>query len=101
MAVAKKEALKSSLRKGFDIVQGCSDHIKFAFMVKGKPVARTFVSHGGPKDLTDNQISAMAAECHLSRQEFIAFAKCIMTEKQYRQILVDKGIIKEEEAMAQ
>jgi hypothetical protein len=36
----------------------------------------------------------MGKRCHLTAQQFYLFAKCIMTEKQYRQILVDKGVIK-------
>jgi hypothetical protein len=63
-------------------------------MVNGEPVAETFVSHGGDYDLTPYLLGKMGKGCHLTAREFYAFAKCQMTEEQYRQILIDKGIIK-------
>jgi hypothetical protein len=52
------------------------------------------VSHGGSKDLSDFLLGEMAKDCHLSKPQFFALVKCRMSKEEYRQILIDKGIIK-------
>jgi hypothetical protein len=95
MVAGKNETTRSALQKGFETVPGGDDHIHFAYMVNGEPVAKTYVSHGPDEDLTPFLLGKMGKQCHLTARQFWNFAKCHMTEKQYRQILVDKGIIKE------
>jgi hypothetical protein len=90
--VAKRLAVSSMLRKGFSRAIG-DDHQRFEYIVDEEAISRTFVSHGGGKDLDDKLLGDMARQCHLSRKQFIAFAKCEMTAEAYRQILIDKGII--------
>jgi hypothetical protein len=94
MVATKNETVRSCIRKGFNFTKEGTDHIWFEYVVNGKRIALTCVSHGPDEDLTPYLLRKMGKDCHLSRQQFIAFAKCYMTEKQYRQILVDKGIIK-------
>jgi hypothetical protein len=95
MAVRKNEAVSSLCRKGYaGSHRRGKDHLYLDYLVDGVPAFFTFVSHGGPKDLSDKRISDMAKECHLSNQQFKDLAKCKMSKEQYRQILIDKGIIK-------
>jgi hypothetical protein len=95
-AVGKEESVRSICRKGYgDALGRGRAHRYFNYMVNGVPVATTYVSHGGSKDLSENLIHEMAKDCHLSRKEFIAFARCEMSADDYRAILLRKGIISE------
>jgi hypothetical protein len=93
MVAGKNETERSVQRKGFHKVPGAADHLWYQYRVKGKKVAEFKISHGPDYDLDDFLLRKMGKTCHLSREEFYRFAKCIMTEEQYRQILIDKGII--------
>jgi hypothetical protein len=101
MVAGKNETVRSLLRKKFVPVDEGADHLFFAYMVDGEPVSKTCVSHGPDEDLTPFLLRIMGKQCHLTTKQFYDFAKCNMTEKQYRQILIDKGIISEEGSMAQ
>jgi hypothetical protein len=93
MVAGKEESVRSMCRKGFGRAAG-DDHRYFEYIVPGcESVCRTYVSHGGGKDLTENLIREMAKDCHLKPREFFAFVKCQMSAEKYRQILIDKGII--------
>jgi hypothetical protein len=94
MVAAKKETVQSMVHKGFNIVPGANDHIRLEYWVDGVRIARTHVSHGGSKDLNNKLLGDMATQCKMSREQFYDFAKCKMTEKEYRQILAGKGLIK-------
>jgi hypothetical protein len=92
-AVGRKDAHRSMCRKGFEPdADGSPDHLRLVYRVNGKPAIRTFVSHSG-RDLDDNLISRMSRQTHLTRSEFLAFARCEMSEAEYRQILIREGII--------
>jgi hypothetical protein len=80
-------------RKGFAEGRGGRAHRYFEYIFNGEAVFSTFVSHGGSKDLNDYLLGMMAKDCHLSRKEFIAFARCEMSADDYRAILIRKGII--------
>jgi hypothetical protein len=95
MVAGKNETVRSCIRKGFNFTKEGADHIWFEYVVNDDRVALTCVSRGPDEDLGPKLLGRMGEQCHLSREQFYLFAKCIMTEKQYRQILVDKGIIKE------
>jgi hypothetical protein len=95
MVAGKNETVKSCIRKGFNFTKEGADHIWFEYVVNGERVALTCVSHGPDEDLDDYLLGEMGRGCHLTARQFWNFAKCNMTEKKYRQILVDKGIIKE------
>jgi hypothetical protein len=86
MVVGKSETRRSFKRKGFDELLGGS-HVGYEYVVNGVKIASTYVSHGGSDDLSDDLISDMAKGCRLSRKQFVAFAKCQMSEAEYRQIL--------------
>jgi hypothetical protein len=93
MVATKSETVRSLLRKKFVHFKEGADHLYLAYFVDGEPVSVTWVSHGPDEDLGPRLLAKMGKQCHLSAREFYAFAKCHMTEKQYRQILIDKGII--------
>jgi hypothetical protein len=111
MVAGKEDTVRSFKRKGYVELPGYS-HRRLGYVVNGEIRFRTWVSHGGSDEskiggslradrirhdcrsqLSDNQISSMAAECHLSRKQFLSFARCEMSAETYRQILIDKGII--------
>jgi hypothetical protein len=96
MVTGKKEAVRAMLRKNFseDPVPG-RDHRKFCYVVDGEIIFKTKVSHGGSDDLDDYLLGEMAKQCHLDNaRQFFDFVKCRISKEQYRQILIDKGIIK-------
>jgi hypothetical protein len=95
MVATKNETVRSCIRKGFNFTKEGADHLWFEYVVDGNRVALTCVSHGPDEDLTPKRLKIMGKQCKLSAQEFYAFAKCWMTEQQYRQLLVDRGYIKE------
>jgi hypothetical protein len=101
MVAGKNETQRSVQRKGFNRVPGAADHLWYQYRVNGRKVAELKFSHGADEDLTPFLLGKLGKQCHLSRDEFYAFAKCWMTEKQYRQILFREGFITEEESMAQ
>jgi hypothetical protein len=92
MVAGKSETRRSFKRKGFGEVLGGA-HVGYEYVVDGVKIASTYVSHGGSGDLGDDLISDMAKGCRLSRKEFLAFAKCEMSEAEYRAILIRKGLI--------
>jgi predicted RNA binding protein YcfA (HicA-like mRNA interferase family) len=87
-AVGKKEAVRSICRKGFKAVPKGTHHLYYEY-IEGINV----VSHGSEKDLPACLIRKMADDCHLSIPECIAFAKCRMSEAEYRAISIRKGLI--------
>jgi hypothetical protein len=93
MVAGKNETVRSAVRKGFK-TKANADHLKLQYWEGERKVAQTRVSHGPDEDLGPKRLREMGEQCHLSREQFYDFAKCKMTEEQYRQILVDKGIIK-------
>jgi hypothetical protein len=69
MVATKNETVRSLLRKKFGRIKEGADHLYLAYMVDGEPVATTFVSHGGRKDLNAKRLGEMGEQCHLSREE--------------------------------
>jgi hypothetical protein len=93
MVAGKEETVRSILRKEFVPAEGGRSHRYFEYIVDDVAISRTYVSHGGKKDLDDDLLSKMGEQCHLSGRQFHAFAKCWMSAEDYRRILIDKGII--------
>jgi hypothetical protein len=95
-AVAKNDAVRSFLNKGFgEAQQGSKHHRRFVYIVNENALFKTYVSHGSNKDLNDYLIGKMADDCHLTKEEFKQFVLCRISKEQYRQILIDRGVIKE------
>lgn len=89
-----KETYKSFSKKGFrDAVNKSKDHIRVEFWYEGKLTrSRTKFSHNG-KELNDYLIREMSKQIYLTKKEFVAFAKCILSEKEYIKILNKQGVI--------
>lgn len=92
MSVLKtKEVQKNLCKKGFESHH--TDHEMFVYKINGKKSEiRTKISHG-ETEIGDPLISMMARQLHLSKNQFVDFAKCIMSEEEYRKELLQKGIV--------
>lgn len=88
-ALSAKETQRNLCKKGFRQEEG--DHHFLYFYYNGKREAiKTKISHN-MSDLDDYLISAMARQIKLSKIDFIAFAKCRMSEEEYiMQLVKDK-----------
>lgn len=84
---------ESALRKkGFQRLAD-GDHIHFIFFNKNEEaVVRTKISHG-PKGrtLSVKLISEMAKQCQLTKQQYLDFVECRLSEDEHREILREKG----------
>jgi hypothetical protein len=94
MVLGKNETTRSMCRKEFREIPG-GDHRILEYWADGQPRFRTKVSHGGSDDLDDRLIGEMAKQVHLKSRQFFDFVKCRISKEQYRQMLIDKGVIKE------
>ncbi|QQS29584.1 MAG: hypothetical protein IPM47_01130 [Sphingobacteriales bacterium] len=85
---------KSLKSKGFvDAPNRSNDHKYLELYQNDKLVLYTKISHG-EKDLGDHLILQMSRQCKLTKSEFIDLAKCPLSEKEYFQILEEKGIVR-------
>lgn len=46
------------------------------------------------KTISDNLLSQMAKQCHLTKNDFIDLIDCPLTQDKYEQILKDKDVLK-------
>jgi len=89
----RKDIEKSLTKKGFVLTE--SDHRYYSFIVDGKEVAKTKVSHGTHYNVIDDGlISRMSHQCNLSKAEFLELVDCTMSQEQYMEILRGKGHLK-------
>lgn len=88
-ALKTKEVQKNLCKKGFESHH--TDHEIFIYVLNGKKTnIRTKISHG-ETEIGDPLISMMARQLHLSKVQFTNFAKCIMSEEEYKQVLSEQG----------
>ncbi|MFC5191220.1 hypothetical protein ACFPIK_05540 [Algoriphagus aquatilis] len=89
-----KKALKALLKKGFKETENKSeDHKRVEFWYNGKLTrARTKFSHNN-QDLNDSLISLVSKQICLSKQEFIKFVDCSISEEKYIEILRKKELL--------
>lgn len=73
------------------------DHKYLELYYNGKLILHTKVSHESRKDLGDYLIKQMSVQCKLSKNELINLANCPLSQKEYFQILEDKGLITNKE----
>jgi len=88
-----KKTYKAFCKKGFkESESNSNDHKWIEFWFDGKLTKiKTKFSHNN-QELGDYLITAMSRQINLSKQDFIKFAKCTISEKEYIKILEDKGI---------
>lgn len=88
-----KKTYKNLLKKGFDDASSKSDDHKWLeLFYEGKLVLHTKISHG-EKDLGDFLIKQMSLQCKLDKTDFMDLANCPLSQKQYFEILAEKGFI--------
>lgn len=86
-SINRKETYKNLKKKGFvDSERHSGDHLYLDFIYEGKIICYTKVSHSG-KDITGGLIGAMARQILLSKNDFVAFAQCTLTQEKYLQKL--------------
>jgi len=91
-----KKTVRNLCSKGFEEGRN-GKHIPYNYRTLGgkKTSITTHISHTpSHKVLTDRLISSMAQQCGLSRDEFIRFAECTMSQLEYEAIVKGKGLIK-------
>jgi hypothetical protein len=72
-------------------------HVRYAFLdVDGKEsVIKTMISHGmSGTALSEDLMSKMARQLHLTKQQFLDLIDCRLSEEGYRECLRDLGILK-------
>ncbi|MDR3197072.1 MAG: hypothetical protein LBU34_04300 [Planctomycetaceae bacterium] len=94
MSTRKRTEIEKALsQKGFQLQEN-KDHRYYFFRVNGKSITKTKVSHGIKyKDLSDDLISQMAKQCRLSKNDFLKFIDCSMSQQQYENQLQQKNLL--------
>jgi predicted RNA binding protein YcfA (HicA-like mRNA interferase family) len=89
-----KKVLKALMKKGFKAADNKSlDHKRVEFWYKGRLTrCNTKFSHNN-QEINDYLISHMSKQIQLSKNEFVKFANCTLTENEYIDILKEKGLI--------
>jgi len=92
VAHKSKEIKQSLLQKGFR--QSNTHHEMFYLFVNNKKTSiRTRLSHG-ISDYGDSLLGQMARQLKLERGKFEEFIECPLTEKEYIELVANKGFIK-------
>lgn len=97
MTTRKRKAVELGLvQKGFVLnTESGGDHRYYVFLLKGRCVARTKVSHGSKyKDLSDDLLTLMSRQCRLPKMDFLKLVDCTMSQKDYEQFLHDHRLDK-------
>jgi predicted RNA binding protein YcfA (HicA-like mRNA interferase family) len=80
----KTDIERALLRKGFQL-QKKKDHRYYAFQFTENIIIETKVSHGTKRnDIASHLISKMAKQCHLSKNDFLNFIDCSLSQEQYQ-----------------
>ncbi|NOT73990.1 MAG: hypothetical protein HOP08_03610 [Cyclobacteriaceae bacterium] len=89
-----KETLKNLCGKGFKEAPNKSkDHKWIEFWHDGKLTrCRTKFSHNN-QEINDYLIREMSRQINLNKKEFVAFAKCTLSQPQYVAILKEKSLV--------
>lgn len=87
--------IDSALRKkGFQCVLE-KDHVFYYFLRRNgeRTSIKTKISHGmGNSDIGSPLIAQMSRQLRLTKQQFLDFVDCTISEEDYRSILRDLGI---------
>jgi len=89
MGTLETREIRSNLRKkGFEESLS-GDHVYLHYYVQGKKSSIfTKISHGR-REVGDSLIGPMAKQLRLSKNDFVEFAKCRITQEQYNEIVKD------------
>lgn len=79
--------------KGFEKEE--KDHHFFYYTYNGERTKiYTKTSFGSKKEIGDSLISKMATQVHLKKEEFMRLIECTLSKEDYRDLLLEKGLIK-------
>ncbi|MDR2438177.1 MAG: hypothetical protein LBE12_02245 [Planctomycetaceae bacterium] len=94
MSTRKRTEIETALsQKGFQLQEN-KDHRYYFFRYNGRLITRTKVSHGTKyKDLSDDLISQMAKQCRLSKNDFLKFVDCSVSQQQYEIKLQQQNLL--------
>ena len=94
MAIRKRKDVEAAIsQKGF-VLEKNDDHRYYFFLFQNCRIARTKVSHGTKyKDLSDDLLSHMARQCHLTMPEFLKFVDCPMSRQEYEAKLRERQLL--------
>jgi hypothetical protein len=88
-----KKTYKNLKSKGFEDAPNRSDDHKYLeFYQNDVLILYTKISHG-EKDLGDFLIKQMSFQCKLSKTEFMDLVNCPLSQKEFTNILQEKGLI--------
>ena len=96
MKTCKARDIESALsKKGFLHKE---THHKIFFLCRNGRITgvHTFLSHG-QKEYSRDLLAKMKTQLHLSGKEFTDLIQCHLSGEQYLQLLVERGIIEENE----
>jgi predicted RNA binding protein YcfA (HicA-like mRNA interferase family) len=84
MATRSKLDIERALqKKGFQAERD-GDHRYYSFRFSKDITIKTKVSHSSKgKDIPSDLISKMAKQCHLSKNDFLEFIDCSLSQEQY------------------
>jgi hypothetical protein len=72
------------------------DHVYLEYYHKGRKIVETKVSHGGGKDISRRLLGHILREqVYLTGEEFERAIRGILSTEDYRRILIEKGILRE------
>ena len=94
MATRKRKDVEAAItQKGF-VLEKSGDHRYYHFLFNNRRIARTKVSHGTKyKDLSDDLLSHMANQCHLTMPEFLQFVDCPLSQQGYEGKLRERHLL--------
>ena len=95
MSTLPKREIKAKLQiKGFE--EDFRDHDCFYYMNRGqKTNIWTKTSFGSKNYIDDDLILKMARQVKLNKKEFMKLIECTLSKEEYRELLIEKGFIKE------
>lgn len=92
MILKTKDVNKALLLKGFRITE--NDHHRFLFYLDGRKTSvHTKTSHSH-SEIGRDLIARMARQMRLSKNDFVRFVDCQMTEEDYRTKLISDGQVR-------
>ena len=91
MATLKAKDVERALcKKGF--VEYNKDHKKFFLYVNGERTSISTKTSHNNQDINNHLQSFMSTQMHLTKNEFLLFVACTISEEKYVEILKSKGV---------
>ncbi len=95
-SVRSARDIDAALRKKGFVCKSDGDHLRYTLVLPDgiKTRTRTKISHGmGNSTLSDELISLMSHQLHLTKSQFLDLIDCSLDEAGYREILKGRGLV--------